>query len=152
MRYHELPVDVCFVSPLCRALETARILLRGRQIPLYQDERLKEMCFGPYEGTERIFDKPEHPLYPLFKDPVHYKAPSGAESFEALYERTGAFLFEKVNPLCSNGRNVLIVGHGAMNLSIYNRLMGVPLERFWEMPIKNCEIYPINPEVLSGFQ
>ena len=46
----DIPFDVIFTSPLCRARETAEWIARGRQIPVYEDKRLKEICFGEYEG------------------------------------------------------------------------------------------------------
>ncbi len=139
VKYRDLPLDECWCSPLVRARETAEILLRGRNIPIRTDDRLREMSFGQYEGTENVFHKPECPIWLLFKDPEKYTAPAGgAESFEELFDRTGAFLQEVIDPLMAQGKNVLIVGHGAMNLSIVNRIRGVPLQDFWKEPMQNC--------------
>ena len=53
-----------FSSPLCRAAETARILLGDRDVPLILDERLREIHFGECEGVEFANAKkdPAHPL------------------------------------------------------------------------------------------
>ena len=48
------------------------------------------------------------------------------------------------------GKNVLIVGHGAMNLSIINQLMDIPIERFWENMQGNCELKEIDLENVWG--
>lgn len=138
--YKDIALDVCYASPLIRAKETAEIFLSGRNIPLIFDDRLKEMCFGEYEGVDHIYEKPETNIYKMFKDPSHYKADRGAESFEELFERTGEFLDEVIKPEMAAGRNVIIVGHGAMNTSIINRYRNIPLERFWETLCKNCEL------------
>jgi len=143
-KYRDVPFDVCFVSPLQRARETAEILLEGRDVPMIEDDRLMEMCFGKYEGTDHVYEKPDCPMYKMFKDPVHYVAVDGAESFEELFARTGEFLKEKAEPLVKEGKNVLIVGHGAMNTSIINRYRGIPLEHFWETLCKNCELVQID--------
>ena len=42
--------DVAYTSPLKRARQTAQIILGERKIPLYEEERVKEMGFGEYEG------------------------------------------------------------------------------------------------------
>ena len=76
-------------------------------------------------------------------DPVNYKAVEGGESFEELYARTGAFLDEVALPLVEEGKDVLIVGHGAMNLSIITRIKDIPLERFWETSIENCKLFKL---------
>ena len=142
-KYKDVPFDICFVSPLQRARETAEIFLEGREVPMIVDGRLREMSFGQYEGTDHIFEKPDCPMYKMFKDPAHYVAEGGAESFEELFERTGEFLREVAEPLATEGKSVLIVGHGAMNTAIINRYRNIPLERFWETLCKNCELVQV---------
>ena len=39
-KYADIPLDICFCSPLIRARETAEILLNGRNVPIRTDERL----------------------------------------------------------------------------------------------------------------
>ncbi len=139
--YKDIHFDVCFSSPLIRALETARILLKGRQIPIITDDRLKEMCFGVCEGLDHIRRDPECPVYILFTAPAQYTLPpEGAESMEELFARTGEFLKEAVEPLLAEGKDVLIVGHGAMNSSIVCQRKNLPLERFWSEGIENCRL------------
>lgn len=139
-KYKDVPFDICYVSPLIRARETAEIFLEGRNVPTYVDARLREMSFGIYEGTDHVYEKPDCPMYTMFKDPAHYVAQGGAESFEELFARTGEFLKEVAEPLSSEGKSVLIVGHGAMNTSIINRYRNIPIEHFWETLCKNCEL------------
>ncbi|MBR3041256.1 MAG: histidine phosphatase family protein, partial [Eubacterium sp.] len=52
VEYKNVHFDVCYCSPLIRAMETAEILLEGRDVPIITDDRLMEMCFGVYEGVE----------------------------------------------------------------------------------------------------
>lgn len=138
--YADVPLDVCYVSPLERARETAEILLEGRDVPIIVDQRLREMCFGEYEGMDHIYEKPELTIYKMFKDPENYVPDRGAESFEELFARTGEFMEEVAKPLVREGKNVLIIGHGAMNTSIINRYRNIPLKNFWDTLCKNCEL------------
>ena len=142
-KYKDVPFDICYVSPLIRARETAEIFLEGRNMPTCVDARLREMSFGIYEGTDHVYEKPDCPMYTMFKDPAHYVAQGGAESFEELFARTGEFLKEVAEPLVAEGKSVLIVGHGAMNTSIINRYRNIPLEHFWETLCKNCELVQV---------
>ncbi len=135
-----LPFDICYCSPLIRARETAEIVLAGRNIPIVIDERLNEMCFGIYEGTENSFDMPDCPINELFKNPESYHPVEGGEGLEELYARTGEFIKEIVEPAMKQGKNVLIVGHGAMNLSIICQIKGIPIEKFWSVGIENCKL------------
>ena len=139
--YRDVHFDICFCSPLSRARETAEILLRGRDVPIVSDERLLEMSFGIYEGIEYSFSIPDCPVNIIFQKPEEYtEAFEGAESFEDLFARTGEFLAERVEPELAAGKNVLIVGHGAMNLSIISRIRNLPRKDYWTPGIKNCEL------------
>ena len=46
----DVDFDYIFSSPLMRALETAKIIRGDRDIPVIIEDRIKEMCFGEYEG------------------------------------------------------------------------------------------------------
>lgn len=140
-RYKDVHFDVCYCSPLVRARETADLLLRGRNIPIIYDDRLKEVSFGVYEGIESSFDIPGCPVNEFFFHPEDYRTPvEGGESTYDLIARTGGFLREVVQPQLAAGRDVLIVGHGAMNMSIAVQARNLPLKDFWKLGIKNCEL------------
>ena len=139
-QYRDINFDVCYCSPLIRARETAQIFLKGRAVPIICDDRLKEMSFGVYEGTENSFQIPDCPVNVLFKDPANYKAVEGGESFEELFARTGEFLKQVVEPGLAEGKDILIVGHGAMNSSIVCQIRNMPLEHFWDAGIENCKL------------
>lgn len=142
-KYKDINIDVCYSSPLSRAYETAELVLENRHIPIIKDERLKEMSFGQYEGAQRVLEQAEHPIYNFFKDPKNYEVSGGAESIEDLYTRTKDFIDKILMPEIESGKNVLIVGHGAMNLSIVNQLMNIPVDHFWDKMLKNCELMEI---------
>jgi len=140
-KYRDVHFDVCFCSPLIRARETAEILLRGRDIPILTDDRLAEMSFGSFEGLADSFQIPDGPINVLFHHPELYTSPpGGAESLDDLFARTGAFLEERAEPLLKEGKDVLIVGHGAMNSSIVCRVKKLPREQFWSAGIENCKL------------
>ena len=139
--YADVHFDICFCSPLIRARETAEIVLRDRNIPIVADDRLMEMSFGSYEGTENSFQIPDCPINQLFYAPDQYTSPpGGAESLDDLFARTGDFLRERVDPLLAEGKDVLIVGHGAMNSSIVCRRKGLPVSQFWSAGIESCRL------------
>ena len=66
--------------------------------------------------------------------------PEGGESLRALYARTGKFLREVVEPELRQGKDVLIVGHGAMNASIICQVRQMQLKDFWSAKMKNTEL------------
>ena len=46
-------LDAAYVSPLCRAQQTAHILLCGTNVPVYTQPALAERDFGAYEGLRK---------------------------------------------------------------------------------------------------
>ncbi len=139
-RYKDIHFDVCFSSPLLRARETAELVLEGRDVPVIIDDRLAEMGFGIYEGTEEVFEKPECPVRVLFFNPEKYEAVGGAESLESLIKRTSEFLDEVAMPLVNEGKDVLILGHGAMNSAVIGNIRHKELKDFWAEGIENCKL------------
>lgn len=140
-KYSDVHIDVCYCSPLIRAKETAEIFFKGRDVPIITDERLKEMGFGIYEGSENAFDNPDCEMNVFFSNPEQYKkAVEGGESLEQLYLRTGEFISEVVEPLLEQKKDILIVGHGAMNSSIICQVKNMPIEKFWSAGIENCRL------------
>ena len=142
-KYRDIHFDVCYCSPLKRALETAEILLRDRDVPIITDPRLAEMDFGGYEGVKYGPLFPDSPIAAAFSTPDKYVADNGAETYESLFARTGDFLREVAEPLLMEGKDVLIVGHVTMNSSIICRIRNIPLDRFWSAKTDNCELVKI---------
>ena len=139
--YRDIHFDVCYCSPLIRAKETAEIVLNGRDIPIIYDDRLMEMCFGTYEGIENSFQIPDCPINVFFKDPANYTEPvDGGESMDELFARTGEFLKDVIEPDLAAGKDVIIVGHGAMNSCIICQVNNTPRSEFWSEGIENCKL------------
>ena len=107
--------DRAYTSPLRRAAHTAEIILRGQGCPLVADARLREMAFGPYEGTTMGDGRWEDEnIRAMFQDPENYRAPDGAETFEAVAARLSDFLENELAPLEGTCRTVLAVSHGGL--------------------------------------
>ena len=99
------------------------------------------MSFGVCEGSMDFMVNPENPIHDLFCAPEKYVTPpEGGESLQALYARTGEFLREVVEPELRQGKDVLIVGHGAMNASIVCQVRQMQLKDFWSAKMKNAEL------------
>lgn len=142
--YKDVHFDICYCSPLKRAKKTAEILLEGRDVPVFYDDRLKEISFGDYEGASGYMDNPKEPGYTFFHNPSKYVKPfENAESFDELFERTGSFLQEVALPLVKEGKDVLIVGHGCMNSALICQACNIPLDNLWDAGISNCVLKKI---------
>ena len=52
LRRADIEPDTVYVSPLCRAVDTARVLFpAARLVPVHD---LREMCFGIFEGRNYV--------------------------------------------------------------------------------------------------
>lgn len=133
--------DGAFCSPLIRAQETAQIILGDQKGILKTEDRLAEIAFGVEEGWERekIEANPSDPVHNFFCDPAHYVPPEGAESFEEVYRRTGAFM-EDLKSREHDFDTLLLVAHAVVNRTILNPIAGIELCDFWKIKLPNCAI------------
>lgn len=140
----DIPFAAAYSSPLVRAMETARTILRDRDIPIIQDRRLMEISFGVFEGEEM---KPENPrlqgngFMNFFTAPDQYIAPEGGETFQQVCDRTTRFLKELAAREDLEERNVLVASHGAAIKGMLSSLYPTDIKNFWHGGVhKNCAV------------
>lgn len=141
----DIPLDLAYTSPLLRAKETAQIILKGRNIPLCEDDRLQEISFGSYEGLfcgGQNADEKGEAFNRFFNDTANYIPPEDGESIPCLYERTGDFLREMKEREDLADKSILISTHGAAMTSLLNRIRGnLSTEHFWKDEVPpNCSV------------
>lgn len=149
----DLRIDMGYTSPLIRAKETAQIILAGRDIPLYEDERIQEMNFGTYEGLKSEGDDKDErseAFSLFFTDTASYIPPEGGESLEEVYERTGNFLREMCEREDLRDKNILVSTHGAAMTALLNRIKGnLSAADFWRNEVPpNCSVTTV--EIKDG--
>ncbi|MBQ9045922.1 MAG: histidine phosphatase family protein [Oscillospiraceae bacterium] len=127
-----------FSSPLQRAVQTARIIAPDQEIVI--DDRLIEMDYGPYEGTD-LTALPDE-LKRFFSDFVHEPAPDGMEPLRSVVSRTGAFV-EELRDLPGN---ILISTHAIAMKGLLEYLTPQSEGRYWSKYIGNCAIYTVSCE------
>ena len=141
----DVRIDFCYTSPLIRAKETAQIILGEREIPLVEEKRIEEICFGKCEGMKfrgEITDPGSEAFQRFFTDTENYVPSEGAESISELYERTGCFLSEIADREDLKDSHILISTHGAAMTALLNRIKGnMQIKDFWEYKVpKNCAV------------
>lgn len=136
--------DVIYTSPLDRAKETALIIKGSRDIPVIEDNRIKEMCFGKYEGC---LAKEDPKIWILFEHPEQYIAPEDGESLEELCDRCGSFLRDIISDNRLQDKTILISTHGAALNALLKAVKKVPMSDFWGNGVqKNCAVTIIEAE------
>jgi broad specificity phosphatase PhoE len=90
-----VPFTHAYSSDLHRALETARAIVAGRDLPIVTDVRLREFDFGQWEGltwNEIVVRWPD--LEKRLPTAARLYEPIGGERFEHVVARVRAFLDE----------------------------------------------------------
>lgn len=142
--------DLIFTSPLKRAKETAEIIRGDRNIPIIEEERLKEISFGPYEGLccqKEGWNIPDPDFVNFFANPGEYVPPKGGESILHLCERTTEFLQELVSHPDYQDKTILLSGHGAVVKGLLSSFTITDMKDFWNGGVhKNCAVSILDVE------
>jgi len=145
-----VPFALAVSSDLSRCLETARIMLHGRSVPLDEEPRLREICLGAWEGltVARVRERFPGQYEARGADLAGFR-PAGGEGFADVQARAGAALealvFEAGRVRESGGADgaikdrdggwtgVLAVAHGGVNRALLCGLLGMPLANLFRL-------------------
>jgi len=144
---NKIKIDYCFVSPLKRAQETARIIYDGK---IVTDDRLVERDFGKHEGKRRHDttdpDISHDDYYNLFKlEKQDEVTPHGVEHLLMVEARMHGFIEEMKTRY--KGKNILVVAHGGIGAHAKSYLIGRPKDgdyHAYDYHIDNCGIVEID--------
>lgn len=91
-RIKDLPITICYSSPIKRAKETSQILFPNTTIQY--DDRLKEMNFGDYEGcfVKDLLNKDDY--YRLWHEPSKDLSLPNGETFLQVQNRLLDFIYD----------------------------------------------------------
>lgn len=148
----DIPFDMIFTSPLKRAYRTAEIVRGDREIPLIVDERIREICFGDYEGLvskSEGYSIPDPDFKFFFTKTDKYQTPPNGESVASLLKRTGNFLEELKNREDLQDKTILISSHGAAVRALLSNVEKCDIAHFWGNGVhKNCGVSCV--ELIDG--
>ena len=112
----DTPIDVVIHTPLKRTIDTAKLIIGDRHIPMMVDERFIEMHLGTWEmqSVDALKDSGVMDVY--LNDPEHFVPDHGGESYHELEER----LVEGLKDLAKRYPNqtVLIVCHAIVKRAL----------------------------------
>ncbi len=119
-----------YSSPLRRAIDTANIINKTRNLKIIARENLKEINFGKWEGMK--FDQINmmfHDDYQNWLADPYNNCPTGGESFKQVKERAAAEIDNIVNEN-EDGSSVAVVTHGGVILSLLVHWLQIPICRW----------------------
>lgn len=140
-----IPFDAAYTSPLKRARETAEIIVGERNIPLYEDERIKEACFGSFEGaTMAELKKRQDPFLKFFNAPKEFERIEGCETHEEIIARSSDFFRDMILSNKKKYQHVAVFSHGAWIHSLLTYIYKRDIDEYWHAPRQeNCGVTTI---------
>ncbi len=137
--------DVIITSPLLRCSEFARELATQLTLSMYEDERLKEIGFGEWEGCRPDELSRDDPgiLERFWRDPDRYR-PAGAETLADFRDRVQGAWEDLVRE--HEGKRVLVVAHAGVIRMAISLVLGMPSDHAFRIRVDNAQITRIRIE------
>ncbi|MBR2562794.1 MAG: histidine phosphatase family protein [Eubacterium sp.] len=139
----DIPFTICYSSPSVRALDTARIILGNRNVPIIKEPALYEMDFGALEGKSLHPDHPEierPACLKMHEDPFVYTPPEGGESLQEVVARCGSFLSGLAEDREKEKDIILLSTHGLASRALLYNVPGQD-DDFWHGLVPpNCAV------------
>ena len=129
----EYPIDRAYSSPMVRVIQTAKPIIRGRNLELEIVPDLREIYGGAWEGLSYEEIEREYPVErDLWYHNFIYCICPGGDSVSDLYNRVRP-AFEKI--VADNyGKNVLVASHATPIRLMLTRFMGKPIRESNNVP------------------
>jgi alpha-ribazole phosphatase len=135
----KIPFSAAYASDLSRCLDTAALILDGRDIVVAPEPRLREMAYGEWELMSGADLRKSHPdvFKRLWEPEYEFQAPGG-ESVTQVRERMRAFLHDIVKR--HPGQEILAVSHGGAIQCLISAVLGMPVSHVWRLVIENTGV------------
>jgi len=126
LRFVEL--NAVFASDLRRSYESAQIIASYQDVPIRKMPELRELYLGKWEGLTLSQLRQDYPdeLIKRQNNIVDFRPPGNGETLREFSER----IYGAIDHIISEfrGKQILIVGHGAVNRVIIARYLGLDLK------------------------
>ena len=126
-------IDIAYSSNLVRVVQTAKPIVRGRNIPFIITEDLREINGGGFEGItyDEIHERHPYERYMWDNDIVNCYCPNG-ESFYDVYNRIAPTFDKIINS--NRGKTVLVATHACPIRVMTNKFLGKPFSELNSTP------------------
>ncbi|MBV9231002.1 MAG: histidine phosphatase family protein [Chloroflexi bacterium] len=130
-------ITAIYTSDLLRARETAEIIAKqcGQAVQICASAAWREIAFGAWEGLTYAQIVQEYGAQQdFFTDPLH-GAPPGGEALMDLAQRVWTAFVEIALSAGNASGDAVLVSHGGTLRVLLCRILGIPLERQWQLQI-----------------
>jgi broad specificity phosphatase PhoE len=128
-RLEPVGIDAAVASDLCRARETAEIVLGARSLPIETTPALRELSLGAWEGlTSEDIGRDFPEARAAWVSAASTARPPDGETMSELQARVAACIDGLADR--HQGQTLLVVSHGYAILTYVCLLLGLPLDQF----------------------
>lgn len=130
-------IDAAYASDFSRAIDTAAIVLAGREVQLRLDPGLRELHYGEWEQEkEREVARRYPEQHRLMRNEDPAWQPPGGETIGMVRSRT-ADAFSRI--VRAHGhQTVLVVSHGTAINCLLAELLAIPPSHTFRFLVSNC--------------
>jgi alpha-ribazole phosphatase len=130
-RFERAEIGAVYCSGLSRSIQTTKIIIGSRDLPIVIREDLREISMGEWEGCTfgEIAKRFPDEYKARGADIVSYRVPGG-ESFADCSQRAVAALNDI---LASTPGNLMIVGHAGVNRLLLCHILGMPIRNIFRI-------------------
>jgi broad specificity phosphatase PhoE len=132
----DVPIDICYASPLSRSYQTAEMCARHHNLPVVPDERLLEINHGEWEGllASEVAERQPELLERWRTTVVDVQMPGGENIKDVCKRSMDAFIEYAAK---HKGKTVLVVAHDAVNKAVLCDILDIDLSHFWQIKQDN---------------
>jgi len=136
----KMKIDRVYVSPVTRAIETAKIICEINQLEYQTDERLYEIELGDLVGMnyDEVIEKHGNLFLKFYTEDDPILDSYGIESFSAVKKRIRNLLDESMKSY--RDKNLLFVTHLDPIKAAVSLLLGLPPESLYGWHIRNASM------------
>jgi broad specificity phosphatase PhoE len=133
------PIDLCFCSPLRRAVQTATIVAGAHGLEPVPLAALTECDVGNWAGMTWPEIRAQDPSgYRAFMDDPALNGYPGGENFIQVQDRACGAIEDLLDRFA--GRNILVVSHHAVNRVYLAGVLGLAAGQARQVSLDNCGI------------
>lgn len=150
-KFKNIKFDYVFSSDLGRAMESAKILAKERNLTIKTTELLREREYGDMEGSPSATFKVWDDIMEKLSDDERYtyKHAPNIESNEEIMQRFFTFIREAA--ILEPGKTVLVVSHGGLIRTVLLRLGFGTYEELRHGAVKNGSWIKIETDGIDFF-
>lgn len=132
--HNNIELNGIYTSPSRRTIDTTAGIVGSSTIPIFKDNRLKEIHLGNWEGQrlDQIEQQDKEECHRFWNQPELYQATNGGETFPIVQERVQSFFTDFYNTHQSG--TFLAVTHAVVIKLMLTLIKGTSIIELWEPP------------------